>query len=92
MTASGNIRNRNAQLGEVLQCQAVQTFIHSHAQFEDATLGNIQPVKVTVEDVTILRPLSNIRVPEVDGKPVGNASARTSTDVRTHRRTDNPKT
>ena len=30
----------------------MQTFIHSHAQFEDDTLGNIQPVKVMVEDVT----------------------------------------
>jgi len=39
----------------------VQIFIHSHAQFEDDTLGNIQPVKVMVEDVT--RPLSNFRVP-----------------------------
>jgi len=51
--ASGNIRNRNAQLGEVLRCQAVQTFIHSRAQFEDDTLmGDIQPAKVMVEDVT----------------------------------------
>jgi len=41
----------------------VQIFIHSHAQFEDDTLGNIQPVKVMVEDVT--RPLSNFRVPEM---------------------------
>ena len=30
----------------------MQTFIHSHAQFEDDTLGNIQPVKVMVEDAT----------------------------------------
>ena len=27
-------------------------FIRSHAQFEDDTLGNIQPVKVMVKDVT----------------------------------------
>ena len=26
--------------------------MHSHEQFEDDTLGNIQPVKVMVEDVT----------------------------------------
>jgi len=51
LTASGNIRNRNAQLDDVLRCLAVQTFIHSYAQFEDDTLGNIQPVKVIVEDV-----------------------------------------
>jgi len=30
----------------------VQTFIHSHAKFEDDTLANIQPVKVMVDDVT----------------------------------------
>jgi len=30
----------------------VRTFVHSHAQFEDDTLKNIQPVKVMVEDVT----------------------------------------
>jgi len=30
----------------------MQIFIHSHAQLEDDTLGNIQPVKVTVEDAT----------------------------------------
>ena len=27
-------------------------FIRDHAQFEDDTLGNIQPVKVMVKDVT----------------------------------------
>jgi len=26
--------------------------MHSNAQFEDDTLGNIQPVKIMVEDVT----------------------------------------
>jgi len=52
LTASGNIRNPNAQLGEVLRCLAVQTFVHSHAQFEDDTLGNIQPAKIMVEDVS----------------------------------------
>ena len=26
--------------------------LHSHAQFEDDTLGNIQPVKIMMEDVT----------------------------------------
>jgi len=36
----------------------VQTFIHSRAQFEDDTLGNIQPVKVMVEDVTNMHGLA----------------------------------
>ena len=35
---------------------------HSHAQFEDNTLGNIQPVKVMVEDVTKTVPHRRCRV------------------------------
>ena len=51
MTASGNIRNRNAQLGEDFGAKPCR-HLYSHAQFEDDTSGNIQPVKVMVEDVT----------------------------------------